>query len=185
MLAFSLVGLWLVWGANYVGLGLGTWIPNLGGVSTWLAGLALVTAGFIAYLRLGAATDLGLASFFEGVISYEKLSFWSTICFAFAGMELASVVSGDVDQPARTIPRAVVLSGIGIAFVYVVGTLALLVALPTSEINVITGFLQAIVAVSDRIGFGGAGNLIAALVTLGGLGGLMAWFAGAARLTSS
>lgn len=182
VLVFSLVVLWLVWAANFVGLGVGKWIQNLGGVSTWFAGVALVVAGIVAWSRFGVATPLDASSFFAGLFSREKLTFWSTICFAFAGMELASVVSGDVRDPGKTIPRAVILSGLGIAFIYVVGTFSLLVALPTSEINVITGFLQAIVAVSERIGFAGAGRLVALLVTLGGIGGLMAWFAGAARM---
>jgi amino acid transporter len=92
------------------------------------------------------------------------------------------VLAGEVEDAERTIPRAVVTSGVAIACIYVLGTLALLVALPAEEISVVSGILQAIAAVSERLGVAWLTAPLALLVTLGGLGGLMAWFTGAARM---
>ena len=69
-----------------------------------------------------------------------------------------------------------------IAGIYVLGTFALLVAMPRADINIITGFLQGIAAVADKLGVSWTTNLLALLITLGGIGGLMAWFTGAARM---
>ena len=90
------------------------------------------------------------SSFFSGLLTFDKLSFWAAICFGFSGLELASVMAGEVRDAARTIPRAVVISGVAIAAIYILGTFALLVTLPAADINIITGFLQGIAAIGDR-----------------------------------
>src|SRR5688572_27077221 len=62
------------------------------------------------------------------VCSSDLVLAFSKMCFAFAGFELAPIVSEEIVEPRRTIPRAIFLSAISIAFVYLAGTLALLVA---------------------------------------------------------
>jgi amino acid transporter len=182
VLLFSLAALWTVWLFNFVGLSVGRWVHNAGGFGTWAAATVLILFGLIAVVRFGLANPMAPASFFAGALTLDKLSFWAAICFAFSGLELASVLAGEVRDAARTIPRAVVISGFAIAAIYIAGTLALLVALPAAEINVISGVLQGIAAIGDRIGLGWTTNILALLITLGGIGGLMAWFTGAARM---
>jgi amino acid transporter len=182
VLVFSMSALVLVTLANIFGLSTGKWISNIGGLGTWLTGATLVVLAGIAAWRFGLANAMPIDGFFAGLMSYEKLSFLSSICFAFAGLELLPVLAGEVQEAERTIPRAVVIAGIAIASIYTLGTLALLVALPAAEINIISGIVQAIAALSDRLGIPWATNLLALLVTLGGIGGLMAWFTGAARI---
>ena len=179
---FSLAVLWSVMIFNILGLKLGRWVNNVGGIGTWAAGTALILFGIIAVIKFGVANPMPAGSFFHNVITRDKLSFWATICFGFTGLELASVLAGEVKDASRTIPRAVVLAGAAIAAIYVLGTFALLVALPASEINIISGFLQGIAAVADKLGFGWTSNVIALLITFGGIGGVMAWFTGAARM---
>jgi len=182
VVAFSLAALWIVWLANYIGLSAGRWVHNVGGIGTWAAATLLILFGIIAVARFGVANPMPAESFFAGILSVEKLAFWSAICFAMSGLELGSVLAGEVRDPERTIPRAVVIAGVAVAGIYVLGTLALLVALPASDINIIQGVLQAIAAIGERIGLGWATNILALLITLGGIGGLMAWFTGAARM---
>ena len=81
--------------------------------------------------------------------------------------------SGEVKNPERTIPRAVFISGLVISGIYVLGTLSLLIALPASEINIISGFLQGIAAVGNLLGLGWMSNILALLITLGGIGGFL------------
>jgi len=180
--AFSILALWAVTIFNIVGLKAGRWIHNAGGIGTWLAGTFLIAFGVVAVVRYGVANPMTASSFTVDLFSFEKLSLWASICFAFSGLELASVLTGEIRQARTSIPRAVVISGILIAGIYILGTLAMLVALPAGEINIITGFLQGIAAIGNKLGLGWTSNLIALLIPLGGVGGLMAWFTGAARM---
>ncbi|MFQ5638169.1 MAG: APC family permease [bacterium] len=182
VLFFSLAVLWGVMLFNYVGLRLGRWVNNVGGFGTWLTGTILILFGVIAVIKYGIANPMSGESFFTGLASMEKLSFWASICFGFSGLELASVLAGEVKTAQKAIPKAVVISGIAITAIYILGTLSLLVALPASDINIISGFLQGISAIGQRLGLGWTSNILALLITLGGIGGMMAWFTGAARM---
>jgi amino acid transporter len=115
-------------------------------------------------------TDLAL------VLAFSKL------CFAFAGFELAPLVSEEIIDPRKTIPRAILLSAVSIAFVYLAGTLALLVALPTAETSILTGLNQAVTKSGARVGLAFLGAPTALMMWLAGLGALAAWFAGTGRL---
>jgi amino acid transporter len=182
VMLFSLAALWVVWLFNFIGLSAGRWVHNVGGFGTWAAATVLILFGIVAVARFGVASPMSPESFFAGIFTLEKLEFWAAICFAFSGLELGSVLAGEVKDAGNAIPRAVVISGLAVAGIYVLGTLALLVALPATDINIIQGVLQGIAAIGDRIGLGWTTNILALLITLGGIGGLMAWFTGAARM---
>lgn len=177
----ALLMLWIAIGANVVGLNIGKWVHNIGGLSTWLPGIALVVLGGIAYFRAGSANEISAATLVPS-LDLGTLSFWSTIAFAFAGLELGPVMSGEIRDPQRNIRRAIFLSSGVIAVVYILGTLAVLVVVPAREVNVVTGALQTIDAVVRHAGFGSVTALIALLLTLGSIGGTGAWLAGSARI---
>ncbi|MFC1535955.1 APC family permease [Candidatus Neomarinimicrobiota bacterium] len=182
VLIFSLLVLWIAMVFNIIGLKLGRWINNIGGIGLWIAGTLLIIFGIIAIVKFGIANPMPVNSFFRNIITFDKLSFWAVICFGFAGLELASVLAEEIKNPRKVIPKATIYSGTIITIVYLLGTFSLLVILPTTEINIITGFIQGIAAIGTKLGFGWISQILALLITLGGIGGLMAWFTGAARM---
>jgi len=182
IIIFSLALLWFVAILNVIGLRIGRWVNNIGGYGTWITGTVLIVFGIIAAGRFGLANPMPAPSFFTGILSSEKLIFLASICFAFTGLELASVLGDEVRNPEKTIPRAIIASGFIISFIYILGTWAVMAALPTQDINIISGFLQGISVISLKMGFDWAPQILAILITVGGIGGLMAWFTGSARI---
>lgn len=182
ILIFSLVLLWMVTLFNILGMRVGKWINNIGGIGSWVSGAVLVIFGFISLLMYGLANPMPLESFTMDIFAYNKFTFWATMCFGFTGIELASVMAGEVKDARKTIPKAAIITGFIVTGIYVLGTFALLVAVPANDINIITGILQGISAIGNKIGMGWATSVIALAITLGGIGGLMAWFTGAARM---
>ena len=65
---------------------------------------------------------------------------------------------------------------------YLLGTLAVLVTLPSTEATGLQGILQAIQSGGRRVGLVAWAPVAAALVALGGLGQVASWFGGCARL---
>ena len=108
----------------------------------------------------------------------------ASIAFAFAGLELASTMADEVENPRRNLPRSIFISAPLIAVVYVIGTAAVLWRLPNKDINVVSGFLQAIKAGADSISptLGWIVPLCAALYAIGNLGSVGAWLIGPARI---
>jgi amino acid transporter len=178
----SLVGLAIALVLNIVGLDIGKWLHNAGAVGTWIPAALLIAAGFAAALRFGSATRFTAASLIPGT-HVSDLVLWSTIAFAFCGLESASFMGDEIRDPRRSIPRAIVIAGAMITTIYVLGTLAVLLALPSREVTGLEGLMQATTRAADRVGWRGVGPLAAFLTTIGGLGGLGAWLASSGRLT--
>lgn len=178
----SLVLVGIAVAASVVGWRSGKWVQNLGGASNWLPILFLLVIAVLSFARFGSANRIPLSSLVPRVSDLALVLAFSKLCFAFAGFELAPLVSDEIVDPRKTIPRAILLSAVSIAFVYLAGTLALLVSLPTTETSILTGLNQAVTRSGARVGLGFLGAPTALMMWLAGLGALAAWFAGTGRL---
>ena len=168
--------------ASVIGWQAGKWVQNVGGVGNWLPIVFLILIAVLVLIRFGPANPIRLADMVPRFSELGLILVFSKLCFAFAGFELAPVVSEEIVEPRKTLPRAIFISAAAIGFVYVVGTLALLVALPTSETSVVTGINQAVTKAGARVGLEVLGSPTALLMLIAGLGALAAWFAGSGRL---
>jgi len=182
----SLLGLWLSTWLNLVGLRIGKWLSNIGALwGTWIPTLVFVALGVWVFASHGSATTVTPRAFLPARFDFQSINFFATMVFAFGGLELAPTLGAEIHDPARTLRRGVVLSGLIIVTLYMLGTAALLVALPSTTINITNGLPQAVAAMGERLGAPGLAwlaALMAVLFALGNLGGVGAWAAGSARL---
>ena len=183
--AFSLGMLWIALGLNLIGLRIGKWVQNLGAYGTWLPAAIFVGLAAWSFAEHGSANAFSVEQFRPGHFDLSLLSLFATMTFAFSGLELAPTLGGEIRDPVATLRRGIVWSGIGIVATYVLGTLAVLVALPAETVNLTNGIPQAAAAIATRIGapwLAAAPVVVALLLTLGNLGGVGAWMAGTARI---
>jgi amino acid transporter len=180
-ITFSLLALVLAAGLNVRGLAVGKWLHNLGAAGLWIPGLFLMVLGLLAWIRFGSATAFTAESLLPST-RLKDIVFWSTIAFSLSGLESASMMGEEIKDARRNIPRALLLAGVLITTLYILGTVAMLVSLPQSEILRLEGFMTAIQTASERLGLGGAVPLVAMLLVVGGLGQAGAWFAAGGRL---
>src|ERR1700680_85568 len=147
---------------NIIGLNVGKWLQNAGGVSTYLPLLMLTGIAAVLYFRQGSTTHFTMANMLPHW-NWDTVNFWSQIAFAFAGLELVSAMSEEVRNPRRTLPRAVLGSGVLIAAMYIAGTFAVLSLIPAAQIDPSSGVFAAITVGSTalRVGFvGGLGGVV-------------------------
>lgn len=169
--------LWVAIGLNVLGAEAGRSLHNVGALSTWLVTALLVVLAALAWDGAAPAPSAG-SSALSGVGS---LALVSTLCFALAGLELAPSMGGEVKDAGRTLPRSIYWAAPAIALTYILGTLAILVASPPADVNIVVGIAHAVNALGARVGLSLA-PLAAFLVVLTALGGLGAWLAGSARV---
>jgi glutamate:GABA antiporter len=166
---------------NIIGLNIGKWLQNAGGVSTYAPLLMLVAVGGFLWLGHGSVTHLTWANLLP-VWNWDTVNFWSQIAFAFTGLELVSAMSQEVRDPQRTLPLAVFAAGALIAAMYVVGTLAVMALVPPAEVSTTSGVFHAITVGSVALKIGFLGIVAAMLVTVGNAGGVGSTVAGIARV---
>ena len=167
---------------NIVGMKTGKWVQNIGGLAQWIPSAALLLVGLIALTSSGSATPMPPSSLIPDFAALPTILFFANLCFGFAGLELAPTMAGEVVEPRKTFPRAIVISGLSIAAVYLTGTISLLWSLPQNEVSIISGVNQAITKAGAAHGMPWLGAPIALLMTLAGLGGVGAWLIATARL---
>jgi len=108
--------------------------------------------------------------------------FWSVLTFAFGGCETASFMGEEIKNARRTIPLALLSGGITVTICYILGTVCVLLALPSSEVNDLQGLVQAVSKTASRVGFPGVLPLVAFLIALSNIGAAGAYLAAVARL---
>ncbi len=181
LLSVSLAMLVVAVVLNIVGLNIGKWLQNAGGVGTYLPLIILVLVAAVVCFHHGSATHFTLVNMMPAW-NWDTVNFWSQIAFAFTGLELVSAMSEEVRDPRRTLPRAVFGAGALIALMYIAGTFAVLALLPASNIDPQSGVFGAIAVGSIALKVGFLGILAALLAGAGNVGGVGSTVAGIARV---
>jgi amino acid transporter len=88
----------------------------------------------------------------------------------------------EIKNPRRSIPFALLFGGVTVAFCYIVGTAAILLALPSTEVSSLQGLVQAVSKTASRVGFPGVLPVAAFLIALSNIGAAGAYLAAVARL---
>src|SRR4029077_3530622 len=109
------------------------------------------------------------------------LNSFGVICFGLVGLELASVMGDEIQDPRRTLPGAVAWGGIISGVLYVGATLTLLIAVG-KDVNVLQGIVQAVTHMAGRVGIGWISIPFALMLSLSIAGIGSAWMGGSARI---
>ncbi len=179
-LTASLVLLVLLVVLNVIGLGVGKWVNNLGGLGTGIAAALLIGLGIVVCTRFGTAVTA--ADFKIPANPQFVLNSFGVICFGLVGLELASIMGDEIDNPQKTLPGAVAWGGILSGLLYVGATLTLLVAVSKDSISVLQGIVQAVSHMAARVGVAWIVAPFAFLLSLSIAGIGSAWLGGSARI---
>jgi amino acid transporter len=166
---------------NIVGLDVGKWLHNIGALAMWIPALIVIGMGLLAWHRFGSATTFSVHSM-KPSLRLNDIIFWSVLTFAFSGCDTASLMGGEIKNPRRTVPLALFVAGLTVAFCYIIGTVGVLLALPSSEVSSLQGLVQAVAKTSDRVGLPWVLPIAAFLIALSNVGASGAYLAAIARL---
>lgn len=180
-IVFSLLTLTLATIVNIVGLDIGKWLNNVGALAMWIPAAIVIVMGIIAWHRYGSATSFTVHSMTPST-RFNDIIFWSVLTFAFGGCETASFMGEEIKNPCRTLPLALIIAGVTVAICYIGGTVAVLLAVPSTEVNSLQGLVQAISKTASRAGFPGVLPLAAFLIALSNIGAVGAYLGAVARL---
>lgn len=179
--AVSLGVLWLVVGVNIVGLKVAKRLTNACALAMGMVLCLLVGAALLCAVRWGSATTFA-GQLVPDLSEPLLVKSFATMMFALVGLELAPLMGSEIRESHRVIPRAIIIAGALIASFYLLGTLALLVALPAQHIGSIAGIPEAVTAVAERLDLAPWGVAVTALMVLASIGVLAAWVAASVRL---
>ncbi len=155
---------WITVWIGIINLATSKWIPNIGAFFKALIMVVIGTAAFVYAGKHGVANDLSFANILPAWDA--GLYFLPVVVYNFMGFELMSGAAEEMKNPARDIPRAIIISGILIAVFYLLGTVGMLMALPLDELGLVEGIIDTLRVLLGDTGFGGT------MVTILGVGAL-------------
>jgi len=176
----SVVLLTLLVVLNVMGLGVGKWINNLGGIGTFVAAFLLMGLGVVVFLKFG--THVQWTDFRVPANPRFVLNSFGVICFGLVGLELASIMGDEIENPRKTLPGAVAWGGVLSGALYVGATLTLLVAVDKNSISVLQGIVQAVSHMAAQVGVTWMIAPFAFLLSMSIAGIGSAWLGGSARI---
>jgi glutamate:GABA antiporter len=180
-IVFSLLTLSAATLMNILGLDVGKWLHNVGALAMWIPVGIVIVMGLVAWHRYGSATPFTARSMIPST-HFNDIIFWSVLTFAFGGCETASFMGEEIKNARRTIPFALLFGGVTVTICYILGTVCVLLALPSTEVNSLQGLVQAVSKTSSRVGFPGVLPVAAFLIALSNVGAAGAYLAAVARL---
>jgi len=108
--------------------------------------------------------------------------FWSVLIFALGGCETASFMADEIKNARRLLPLGLLVAGMTVTLCYILGTVGVLLALPSAEVSDLQGLMQAISKTAHRVGFESVIPFAAFLIALSNLGAASGYLAAVARL---
>lgn len=180
MLSVILLTFWGATLVNCFGMRLSSWISTVGAlIGTLIPMLFIIVLGMV-WLKQGniSHTTFTTRSFFPDLSNINQLSFLLVVVFGLVGMEMSASHADEVKQPAKTFPRAIVISSVVIFFSLVLSSLAIAVVVPSDTLNVVTGLVQAFQLFFHSYGMDWMTPVITILIIVGGIGGVAAWVIG-------
>jgi glutamate:GABA antiporter len=150
--AMAIAMVWLVVWVGVMRLEVGKWVNNLGAILKVVIIFSLGVGGIVFAIRHGAANAIHGSSFVPS-FGVAK-NFLPVIVFLLLGFELVSSMAGEVQEPAKRIPRAIFTSGALIAFLYMFATIGILLALSLTKLHLVEGLVETFKAIFGSKGVG-------------------------------
>ena len=178
----TFVSIWIALGTNIVGLKIGKWTENLGGITAWILGFLLVGVGAAIWMRQGSVTPMGTPMNFAVSWNWQTLGFFGTMAFALSGMEVIGLMAAEIRHPRKTVVPATWIGTLFTTVFYAASTLALLVLIAPGSISELHGLGDGGEVAAGLLGWRWLTPLIALLVLVNSIGGWGGFGAAVSRM---
>ncbi|MGB0101398.1 MAG: APC family permease [Nocardioides sp.] len=181
--AVVLVGFWSATWVVSRGMKTTAGLSNLGvGLGTVVPALALIVFMFMWLVDdKPSATPLKLSDVTPPFDGLSSIALVVGTFVAFAGLEVNAVHIKHLKGRPKAYFKAV-MSAAGLVFImYLLGSLAISVAVPDATLELTSGASQAFSVYADGFGVPGLSNLLSGLLVLGAVAASIAWIAGPSR----
>ena len=166
-----LVAFWAVTLFTFRGLGASVTLSTLGGTfGTIVPGAILIVLAGV-YVVMGKPLRMALdTGCIPDLSKPGNLVLAASIFLFYAGMETQAVHVKDLKNPSRDYPLSILIATVMTVVIFVLGTLAVAVVIPTKQIDLAQSLLNAYRDLWSSIGMPWLGNVMAAMVALGVVG---------------
>ena len=175
----------IYWIATFIAMKGLSWV---GKISKWggligtiiPAGLLIVLGGL--YLATGGHNYMDMSQgFFPDLSKLDNIVLASSIFLFYAGMEMMGVHVMDVNNPSKNYPKAIIIGSLVTVCIFVLGTFALGLVIPSKDINLTQSLLIGFDNYFRHFHMSWAGPILAVALMFGVLASVLTWVAGPSK----
>ena len=175
-LIIELAFVWIIVYISFFPVCDSSWILNSAAVIKVLLAVIVGALGIYVALTKGVANEYTVSSLLPS-FDLNSLSFISVILFNFLGFEIICTFAGDMENPTKQIPKAIITGGFVIAAIYIFSAFGIGVAIPTAEVSTSSGLIDAIQLMTGKM-TGPFISIVSILFLLTLFGNMASWSLG-------
>lgn len=137
----QLVFVWIVTLISAFPVSDSKWILNIAAFCKVAIMVSLGVLGIYFAVTKGLANDFSGKALLPS-FDLNSLSFISIILFNFLGFEVVTTLAGDMDNPKKQIPQAIIIGGALIAFFYVLAAFGIGASIPVGDLSTSGGLID-------------------------------------------
>lgn len=172
---------WLCTIGNFFGMQVSSLISTVCSLVGTLLPMLGITALSIWWIFFDHGTpqiNLTFEAILPQVDSIRDLALVTTIIFGLMGLEMSAVHAQEVKNPKQDYPRALTYSSIIIVITLLLGSLAVALVVPNTDLNIVTGVVQAFNFFCIELNVPWLLPGIAIAIIIGAIGSIAAWIIG-------
>lgn len=171
------------WGAtliNCLGMRAAGMMSNIAALGGTLIPMLFIAILGIIWVAMGKPIQITFTTkaFFPSIANTNTLVLLTAMLYGLVGMEMSAVHAQEVKNPQQDYPRALLYSTIIILTTLVLGSLAIAIVVPQSQLSIVAGLLQAFQDFFAAFHMTWMMPIIALLIVCGAIGGVGAWIIG-------
>jgi len=145
--------IWIMCWGSLMPISVNKWLINLGTYAKVILMMGLGLFGLYVGITHGFANPINSAG--DLLPSVAGISFIAVIIFNFKGFEVVAAFTGDMENPKKQIPKALLLGGILISFFYIFAAFGISAAIPVAELTTYGGLLDSFIYFFNHLGLPG------------------------------
>ena len=181
-----LVMLSFFWGAtflNFRGINASNFLSTLAAMlGTLLPMLFIIALGIVwICMKKPLSVEVSWQSLIPDLSKINNLALLIGVFYSLVGIEMSAAHAGEVENPQRNYPKAILWSGTLILISLVLSSLTIAFVVPKAKINILAGLLQAFEVFFSSFHISYIMPFMALLIALGAMGGTNAWISGPSK----
>ena len=180
ILAVVIIVYWGMTFFNFFGIKTSSLMSTIGVIiGTLIPGLFIIFLGFLWFFSPSPdQITMSTSAFFPNLADSGNLVFLGGLFLAFAGLEVSAGYAGEVKQPQKNYPRAILLGGLITFVIFMLGSLSIALVIPKAKISLVTGLIAAFKIFLTNYHLGWLLPILAFFLIIGALAEINSWIIG-------
>jgi putative glutamate/gamma-aminobutyrate antiporter len=151
-------------------------------VGTLLPMTFIIVLGIVwLIMKKPLSIEVGWHALLPDLSKMNNLVLLTGVFYSLVGIEMSAAHAGEVEEPQRNYPKAILWSGLLILASLILSSLTIAFVVPKSQLNLLSGLLQAFEVFFSAFHIHGIMPILAFLIALGAMGGTNAWISGPSK----